>query len=143
MRTLAATVALVAVFAAAAAGATDPRAEKVRLRPADVALAKRAVLRQSDVGPDWARVPRQKLPGGQFACSTFKPDFSRFTITGQGWSSFQLAAGAQMDSTAAVFRTKAQAVGDFRLGARPQLAGCFAGQLRQSFRRYPKGVEGR
>ena len=143
MRVLAATVTLVAVCAAAAVGATDPRAEKIRLRPADVSLAKRAVLHQSDVGPDWRRVATKRLPGGQFSCPSFKPDFSAYTVTGQAWSSFQLAAGAQMDSTVAVFRTRAQAIGDFRLGARPELAACHARQIRQAFRRYPAGIEGR
>ena len=145
MRILAATLAIVAVSTTVAAGATDPRAEKIRLRPADVALAKRSVLRQSDVGPDWNRIPTKRLPNGQFACASFKPDFSRFTVTGHAWASFQLPspAGAQMDSMVAVFKTKAQAVADFRLGARRELAGCFAQQLRQAFRRYPAGVKGR
>lgn len=142
MRVLAATLALVAVFATTAAGASDPRAEKIRLQPADVALAKRAVLRQSDVGSDWTRVERH---GGnsQFSCASFRPDFSAFTVTGQARSSFRLAAGAQMDSSVAVFRTKAHAVGDFRLGARPELAACFARELRKAFRQYPEGIEGR
>jgi hypothetical protein len=142
MRILAATLAIVAISATAAAGGTDPRAEKIRLRPADVALAKLAVLQQSDVGPDWARVATQRR-GAQFSCASFKPDFSAFTVTGQAWASFRLAAGAQMDSAVAVFRTKAHAVGDFRLGARPELAACFARELRKAFRRYPEGVEGR
>ena len=142
MRVLAAILALAAVLATAAAGGTDPRAEKIRLQPADVALAKRAVLRQSDVGPDWARIARHG-GGGQFSCQSFKPDFSAFTVTGQAWASFRLAAGAQMDSSVAVFRTNAHAVGDFRLGARPQLAACFAQELRKAFRRYPEGIEGR
>ncbi len=142
MRILAATLAIVAISATAAAGGTDPRAEKIRLRPADVGLAKLAVLQQSDVGPDWARVATQRR-GGQFSCASFKPDFSAFTVTGQAWASFRLAPGAQMDSAVAVFRTKAHAVGDFRLGARPELAACFARELRKAFRRYPEGVEGR
>jgi len=143
VRTLAVAVTLAAVLAATAAAA-DPRAEKVRLRPADVALAKRAVLRQADVGPDWDRMPTQKRGGGQFACAG-RPDFSSFTVTGKASSSFRITspAGAQMDSTVAVFRTKAQAVGDFRLGARPQLADCLAEELRRAFRSYPDGVRGR
>lgn len=143
MRILAAMLAIVAVSATAAAGGTDPRAEKIRLRPADVALAKRAVLRQSDVGPDWTRVATRNRGSNQFSCTSFRPDFSAFTVTGQAWATFQLAAGAQMDSSVAVFRTKAQAVGDFRLGAKPELAACFARELRRAFRRYPEGVEGR
>jgi hypothetical protein len=142
MRIVAALLTLVAV---SAAGAANPRAEEVRLRPADVTLAKQAVLRQEDVGPDWTRMPAQRRGGGQFACATFKPDFSTFTVTGQASSSFREAspAGAQIDSTVAVFRTKAQAVGDFRLGAKPQLARCLAAELRRAFRRYPDGVEGK
>jgi hypothetical protein len=145
MRMLAVTLAVVAAFATAAAGATDPRAEKVRLQPADVSLAKRAVLRQSDVGPDWDRVATRRRNGGQFACATFKPDFSSFTVTGQAWATFRVSSppGAQIDSTVAVFKTTTQAAGDFRLGAKPELAGCLARELRGAFRRYPEGVEGR
>lgn len=142
---LAVTLAVFAVFATGAAGAGDPRAEKVRLRPADVSLAKRSVLRPSDVGPDWARIATQKRSGGQFACASFRPDFSSFTVTGQAWASYRVSSppGAQIDSTVAVFQTKAQAAGDFRLGARAELADCFARELRAAFRRYPEGVEGR
>jgi hypothetical protein len=135
-------LALVAVLATSAVAATDPRAEKVRLRPADVALAKRAVLRQEDVGPDWVRVPTLKNDS-QFTCSGFQPDFSSFTITGQASASFRIESGAQMDSTVAVFRTKGQAAGDFRKGARPELAKCLADQVRRAFRGYPKGVRGK
>jgi hypothetical protein len=145
MRIVVASLALVTVLAASAAAAVDPRAEKVRLRPADVSLAKRAVLRQADVGPDWSRVPTQRRGDGQFSCATFKPDFSAFTVTGQASASFREASppGAQIDSTVAVFRTQAQAVGDFRLGAKPQLARCLAEELRRAFRSYPAGIEGK
>jgi hypothetical protein len=143
MRVIASLV-TVTVLAVSAAQAANPRAEQVRLRPADVRLAKQAVLQQADVGPDWSRVATQKRSEGQFACASFKPDFSAFTVTGQTSSSFRSTApGAQIDSTVAVFRTKAQAVGDFRLGARPQLARCLAQELRSAFRRYPEGVEGK
>lgn len=143
MRILAAVLALV-VVSAAAAGVTDPRSEKVRLRPADVALAKTAVLKQSDVGPDWQRVKAQKDDDSQFACPGFEPDFSRFTVTGQAYASFRESStpGAQIDSTVAVFKTRPQAVGDFRLGAKPQFARCLAVQLRKAFRNYPDGVRG-
>ena len=144
MRIVAASLALVTLLAVSAAQAADPRAEKVRLRPADVNLAKWAVLRQADVGPDWDRVATQKRKSGQFACASFKPDYSAFTVTGQAFASFRSSPpGAHIDSTVAVFRTKAQAVGDFRLGAKPQLATCLAEELRRAFRQYPEGVEGR
>jgi hypothetical protein len=145
MRILAVTLTLVVVLGAAAAQAADPRAEKVRLRPADVALAKRAVLRQDDVGPDWVRLNVPKTKDGQFACDDFRPDFSAFTVTGQALASFQITSqpGAQIDSSVAVFLTKSQAARDFRLGAKPALAGCLADQVRRAFRSYPKGVRGR
>ena len=143
MRTIAAMLTLVAVVTATAAVAANPRSEKIRLRPADVALAKRAVLRQGDVGPDWARVTTSRKTDSQFACSSFQPDFSSFTITGQASASFLSSPpGAEIDSTVAVFLTKAQAVSDFRRGAKPQLAGCLADQVRRAFRSYPKGVRG-
>jgi hypothetical protein len=131
MRAIAATLTLVAVVTATSGVAANPRSEKIRLRPADVALAKRSVLRQADVGPDWARVATSRKTDSQFACSSFQPDFSSFTIT------------AQIDSTVAVFRTRAQAAGDFRRGAKPELAACLADQVRRAFRSYPKDVRGR
>lgn len=145
MRSFAALLALITILTASAAAAVNPRAEKVRLRPVDVSLAKRAVLQQADVGPDWSRVPTQPRSDSQFACASFKPDFSAFTVTGRASASFREASspGAQIDSTVAVFRTKAQAAGDFRLGAKPQLARCLADELRRAFRGYPDGVEGK
>jgi hypothetical protein len=137
---------LAAVLGTSAAAAADPRAEKVRLRPADVALAKRAVLRSADVGPDWDRVAAPKQNDSQFACGSFRPDFSPFTITGQASASFRSDSPlgpAQIDSTVAVFQTSGQAAGDFRRGAKPALATCLADQVRRAFRRYPKGVRGR
>jgi hypothetical protein len=132
------------VVAAAASAATDPRAEKVRLRPADLSLAKRAVLKQADVGPDWDRVAAPK-DDSQFSCGTFRPDFSSFTITGKASASFRFTSppGGQVDSTVGVFKTRSQAAGDFRLGAKPQLATCLADQVRRAFRGYPQGIEGR
>jgi hypothetical protein len=144
VRTIAATLTLLAVVTTTAAVAANPRSEKVRLRPADVALAKRAVLRQADVGPDWVHVATARKTDSQFACSSFRPDFSSFTVTGQASASFRSSPpGAQMDSTVAVFQTRAQAAGDFRRGAKPQLAACLADQVRRAFRGYPKGVRGR
>jgi hypothetical protein len=144
VRTIAATLTLLAVVTTTAAVAANPRSETVRLRPADVALAKRAVLRQADVGPDWVRVATARKTDSQFACSSFRPDFSSFTVTGQASATFRSSPpGAQMDSTVAVFQTRAQAAGDFRRGAKPQLAACLADQVRRAFRSYPKGVRGR
>jgi hypothetical protein len=144
VRIVALALTLVAVLTASAVAAS-PRSETIRLRPADVALAKRAVLKQDDVGPDWARVPTPQGGDSQFACKSFQPDFSSFTITGQAYASFRIASppGAQIDSTVAVFKTTAQAAGDFRRGAKPQLASCLADQVRRAFSRYPAGVKGR
>jgi hypothetical protein len=145
MRALAVALSLAAVLTTSAAGASDPRAEHVRLRPADVALAKRAVLQQDDVGPDWVRVAAPKQSDAQFACGSFRPDFSSFTITGQASASYRISSppGAQIDSTVAVFQSRSQAAGDFRRGAKPQLATCLADQVRRAFRGYPKGIRGR
>jgi hypothetical protein len=144
VRALTITLALSLVLLAAA-NAASPRAEKEQLRPADISLAKRAALRQADVGPDWTRVKVPTEKDSQFACESFSPDFSAFTVTGKASASFQFTSppGAQIDSKIAVFSTKAQAAGDFRLGAKPQLAGCLADQVRRAFRAYPKGIRGR
>jgi hypothetical protein len=112
--------------ALAATAATDPRSEKLRLTKVDMALAEREVLRGSDLGPGWRQlsVPYRDAP----SCPNFKPNFSAYTITGRAITGFEYGspAYAQVISEVEVFRTRAQAVGDFRLATAPQTARCLA-----------------
>jgi hypothetical protein len=112
-----------ALCVARAALARDPRAEQVRLNHADVALAKRVVVKPGDLGAGWTKKP---LPAGgdeTIQCPELKADFSKFTITGKARSAF--AAGAtQVVSSVEVYKSRADAVGDFRAGAKPQFVAC-------------------
>jgi hypothetical protein len=116
------------VAAAAAAGAalagTDPRDAKERLKPTDMRLAKGFLLSASDLGPGWKPRPSWSAGDSNFACPGYDPDFSAFTITGKGEATYAHTGGAQVMSVAEVYKTRAQAVGDFRLETKPQVAGC-------------------
>ncbi len=120
-------LALAGVLAAVAV-AKDPRREQERLRPADMALAGRVAVRGTDLPAGWLQtaVPPDN---GTMRCPGFNPDFSRFTITGRSRSAFGASGGSSVLSLVEVYASRAQAVGDFRLGAQPALARC----LRSSF----------
>ena len=118
-----------AVFAlgsAAALAATDPHKEQERLRAADMTLARRATIKSTDLLSGWKRMP---VGGGDSKCPGFDPDFSAFTITGKASSLFVELGGGAVLSAVEVYKTRAQAVGDFRTGAKPAVAKC----IRHSF----------
>jgi len=93
-----------------------------------MALARRVLLRQGDVGPDWTRVAVPKT-SSTLDCPSFDPDFSHFTITGESQALFTYRDFDQILSTSEVYRSRAQAVGDFELGVQPGLTRCLRGVL--------------
>jgi hypothetical protein len=118
-------VLVAAVFAlgtAAALAATDPHDEQERLRPADMALARRTTLKATDLASGWKRMPAPSEDDDS-KCAGFDPDFSAFTITGKARSLFARQGGAVI-SLVEVYATRAQAIGDFRTGAKPAVAKC-------------------
>jgi hypothetical protein len=126
--------ALAVVASAVAASAPDTRAEKERLNAADTALAKRANLKLDDLDPAWDRTAVPADDGSTFTCPGFDPDFSAYTITGKAESAFVRGNGGSMLSAVEVYATRAQAVGDFRTGAKPALARCLRHAAEQGFR---------
>jgi hypothetical protein len=129
---------LLAVLAVAgAAFAGDPRSEQVRLRAADVALAKRVTASQRDVGRAWTKIALPPSKGERMTCPGFDPDFSAFTITGKAASAYAQRTGASVVSTVEVYESRADAVGDFRVGARPQVAQCLRRVLQQELASSP------
>lgn len=119
---------------ATAAAARDPRLEKLALRPADTRLAKEAVVQRSDLGSRWAPSvlsSEQRAPD----CPGYRPDFSKFTITGQADSAFVLQAGAglaaNLSSHVEIYASKADARGDFALSTAPAAADCLGIMLRR------------
>jgi hypothetical protein len=127
-------IALTLVYAAAALAA-NPRAEKERLTAADNALAKRAVVVSGWLAPGWTRTTPSPDSDEDFSCPGYNPDFSAFTITGKAKSAFKHPSGAELDSEVAVFRTRAQAVADFRLTMTPGLARCMRTALLEEIRK--------
>lgn len=133
MRRVALLLLACAVVPAVALAARDPHAEKRHYTRADMALAKRLLLRQTDVGPDWAR---SSLPNTQSTldCPGFDADFSRFTIAGEAYALYSFRSVGQIVAGAQVYRSRAQAIDDFRLGARPELARCLESEFSRSLR---------
>jgi hypothetical protein len=123
-----------AVLASAALAATDPRSEQRRLRPADVALAKRTNLRLSELARGWVRYTAPKS-GSTTRCPGYSPDLSRFTITGEAQASFRHPSGFAISSAVQVYPSRAQAVADFKAGAKPGLTRCLARLFETDFAR--------
>ncbi len=131
MRRFAVAVVLCALtlLLATAASGRDPRLEKVQLRAADVALAKRTTLKQNDVGASWRPTQIPAGSGERLVCAGFNPDLSRFTISGKASSGFTRTNGASIVSSVEVYVSRADAIGDFQTGAKPIVANCLKRSL--------------
>jgi hypothetical protein len=114
-----------ALLLSASAHAGRFRPEQKRLRPADVALAKRTTVRTSDLAAGWMRRPTAESPDETLNCPGVEMDFSRFTITGSAKSKFE-RSGASVESYVEVYESRADAAGDFRKGSRPGVLACIA-----------------
>jgi hypothetical protein len=92
-----------------------------------MALARRTTIKAADLAFGWKRMPVGSDDDSK--CPGFDPDFSAFTITGKASSLFARQGGGAVLSAVEVYRTRAQAIGDFRTGAKPGVAKC----LRRAF----------
>jgi len=126
-----------ALLLATAAFGRDPGLEKLQLRAADVALAKRVTLRQQDVGVSWGAIRIPNGSGERLVCPGFNPDFSRFTISGKASSGFTRTGGASILSSVEVYESRADAIGDFRMGAKPIVANCLKRSLERQLKASP------
>jgi hypothetical protein len=103
-------VGLALVLAAGVNAQRSPRLEKLALRAVDTNTARAALIRQADLIDAWT--------GGLKSSSQndFTPpcgwDFSKYTITGEADSQFT-APGAVLHSSVTVFRSRADARGDY------------------------------
>jgi hypothetical protein len=133
-------VACALVVVATANAARDPRLERLALKPADIRLGKLATVQLSDLSPGWQAV---RTPAGDDEapdCPGYRPDFSRFTITGQADSAFESQRGAaSIVSRAEVYETKQDASGDFALSTLPPVARCLGILV---LRETPSGTNG-
>ena len=127
---------LLVVASATASVARDPRAEKLRLRAADMALAERVDLQDHDLASVWETAAPVPYGNGSTGCAGFRPDFSRFTITGRSHAAYSQGAARRIDSGVEVYPSAAQARGDYRVGnAKPSVvARCFGAQLVKGLR---------
>src|SRR6185437_16170383 len=124
-------VLLLLAVLAPAASARDPRLERLQLKPADTALAHRIALKAADLGSGWkAEVsqPEQIVP----SCPGYRPDFSRFTLTGRALTSFQSrATQSTVAANVEVFASKGDALGEWRQSVTAPAVRCFAELIRQ------------
>jgi hypothetical protein len=127
------------LLAATVAQGGPPRLEQKRLRPADMALAKRVTLRAADVGRGWTRTTPQRPSTELPTCPGVDMDFSRFTITGTARSAFELR-GATVESQVEVFKSRADATGDFRKGTSAPVLRCLGRWLRDEAEKQAPGV---
>jgi hypothetical protein len=107
-----------------------PRLEKLALRPADTARARRALVRRSDLGAGWTRLPTNSSESAPPTCPGYKPDFSAFTITGRAESGFQQRARSILTHVE-VYASRADARGDYGLSTEPPAARCLGLTLRR------------
>jgi hypothetical protein len=106
-----------------------PRLEQKRLRPADMALAKRTTLRAADLGRGWTRRQPERSPDELPTCPGVDVDFSMFTITGTAQSAF--ASGlAVVQSHVEVFESRSDAARDFRKAMSTPVLRCVGRWLR-------------
>ena len=123
-----------ALLVSASAQAGRFRPEQERLRPVDVALAKRTTVRTSDLASGWVRQASTQSPDEKLDCPGVDLDFSRFTITGKARSKFERSGGS-IESFVEVYKSRADAAGDFRKGSRPGVLACVARFLDKEARR--------
>ncbi len=112
------------------AAARNPRLEHLALRQSDMEFAKNAVLRNSDLATGWTT--RATEPDDTSPPECPGQDYSRFTITGQAQTQSR-KAGASIVSRVEVYRTRAEALGDFAVDARPGTAACEGAAIRKEW----------
>jgi hypothetical protein len=132
---------LVAVAAAlvvtTAASARNPRLEQLALVQADMQLARHALLRAADLGTGWATQPSSSDGNSPPDCPG--QDYSKFTITGQAQTQFT-KLGASVLSRVEIYKSRAQAAGDFAVDQRPGTAACEGEAVRKQVAKEATGV---
>jgi hypothetical protein len=122
-------VLIVAAIAVPAASARDPRLERLRLNSADTALAHRIALRAADLGAGWTTAtaqPEETVP----SCPGYRPDFSRFTLTGRSLTSFgNQARQWSVASNVEVYASQSQARAEWKLSVSSAAVRCFADMI--------------
>jgi hypothetical protein len=127
-------VALLALAFVAAASARDPRGEKLQLNARDNRAARASLITASDLQPSWQHSKgsdSEVVPD----CPGYRPDFSKYTITGKASAEFKTSTGGWLASSVEIYKSRAQARADYQLGTKPQVASCLA----STFEKQPTG----
>jgi hypothetical protein len=122
------------VLPSVALAARSPHDETQRLNKADMALAKQAAARKTDLPGSWSLV-RSGLPKNDDSPCGFDPDLSAFVVTGVHERVFdQSSTAAEVVSDVAVFRNIKDSADDFKASAKPGLLRCMKSTMRQGLR---------
>ncbi len=121
-RLLVVLAAALALAGAAAAATTDHN--QVKLTAADQAVAKKIVIKSSDLGTGWSGGAVKPDLNDALVCANYHPKQSDLVLTGAAESKYAVT-GAQLDSVAQVFRTADMVTTDWhRSVLNPQLVSC-------------------
>jgi hypothetical protein len=118
------------------AGPSSARAPRVRLVAADMAIARNAVLRDSDLYASWnpVRVSNRDGPG----CPENDADVSHLTVRGKAQSAFK-SGQSLMDSRVKLFENPAQAGAYFDATFNRTVLGCIRDGIKNALRK--RGLE--
>jgi hypothetical protein len=116
----------------AGSAAAGPRDPKERHTDAGQAVARNAVLRQSDFARGWRRV---RL-GPPERCRNYHPDLSRLTRIGRAQSAFRYPRRAVIGSGVSVYLDARQAATAFRVATSRAALACAAAHFAQELRRF-------
>jgi hypothetical protein len=118
-----------------ALAARDPHAETEHLNRADMARAKQAAVRKTDLSTGWRLTHSgPPAPGGD-QCAGYDPDLSAFIVTGKHETVLeQAASGAGVQSDVFVFRNVRDASRDFKASATRGFLTCLKSVLLKGFR---------
>jgi hypothetical protein len=107
----------------------NPRDPREQMNARDQKLARKAVLRRSNLGVCWTPVARSPNEG-PVRCSGHNPDLSGLTITGRAGSAFVEGAAAFVSSVS-IFASAGQASEYFRLTAARSALRCIRAELKR------------
>jgi len=129
-------LALVSLTAATAAWARDPYSETLRPVAADVAVARTLLLQRPDVPTNFKDKGVDRSSDANANCSSFRPDLHRYVetadVSGHDFERSDATGYALVSSGAAVFRSRADALGDWRDSfANSKVRACIAELLRK------------
>jgi hypothetical protein len=135
VRTLLVVVAALALTATASA--RNPRLEQLALEKADMQLAKNALLRAADLGSGWTTQPSKAADESPPDCPG--QNYAKFTITGQAQTQFT-KLGASVLSRVEIYKSRADARGDFAVDTKPGTASCEGAAVRKQIAKEATGV---